>query len=76
MIISVSDIPKELWSDRMLRLPDRLSNSYGQLLDQYNVKTEALDIDDPHTQILGGRSKEETLLSQEDMALVRVEWRV
>ena len=59
-ILPKEDIPRHLWNNDMLHMPDCLVDSYDALLDEYNVKDLALDPQGP-ARVIGGPTLEATL---------------
>lgn len=59
-VLGRMDIPKELWFEETLFMPNCLSTSYKKLLEEYKVMEVALDTRDANGPI-GGKSLEETL---------------
>lgn len=59
-ILSKKDIPRQLWGNNTLYMPDRLVDAYEALLEEYNVKQVALDLENPGN-VIGGPTSEATL---------------
>lgn len=59
-ILPREDIPRQLWNNDVICMPDCLVVSYDATLEEYNVKQLALDLQGP-ARIIGGPTLEATL---------------
>jgi hypothetical protein len=60
-ILPISDIPRQLWNDNMIYIPDCLVDSYQNLLDEYGITKLAYELVNPTGEPIGGSTREETL---------------